>query len=53
MVVNPALDERKDGIHMTLRPSMGKFQAKEADQEVAPIEIAQAFEKPNACYLNR
>ncbi|KAF9481150.1 RdRP-domain-containing protein [Pholiota conissans] len=52
VVINPALDER-DGIRMVLRPSMGKFKAKEADEEIAPLEIAQAFGKPNTCYLNR
>lgn len=51
--VNPFLDEREDGIQMQLRPSMRKFEAKEADSRSAPLEIAQAFERPNQCYLNR
>ena len=36
---------------MRLRPSMKKFDTKDDDN--APIEIAQAFERPNTCYLNR
>ena len=36
---------------MRLRPSMKKFDTKDDDN--APIEIAQAFEHPNTCYLNR
>lgn len=53
VAVDEQLDLRKDGIQMCLRPSMNKFQAKEDDIEIAPIEIAQAFEMPNTCYLNR
>ena len=36
---------------MRLRPSMKKFDTHDKDN--APIEIAQAFERPNNCYLNR
>ncbi|KAF8969863.1 RNA dependent RNA polymerase-domain-containing protein [Flammula alnicola] len=53
VVVDEQLDKRGDGIHMRLRPSMRKFEAKKDDIQIAPIEIAQAFEQPNTCYLNR
>lgn len=53
VVVNPFLDKRGNGIQMQMRPSMGKFETKAADSEIAPLEIAQAFEQPNPCYLNR
>ena len=36
---------------MRLRPSMKKFDTNDDDN--APIEIAQAFGRPNTCYLNR
>ena len=36
---------------MRLRPSMKKFDTNDDDN--APIEIAQAFDHPNTCYLNR
>ena len=36
---------------MRLRPSMKKFDTN--DEDNAPIEIAEAFERPNNCYLNR
>ncbi|KAF5386830.1 hypothetical protein D9615_001534 [Tricholomella constricta] len=49
--VDEELDKRSDGIHMQLRPSMRKFKVSQA--ETADIEIAQAFEHPNTCYLNR
>ena len=46
-----AVDEELDGIFMRLRPSMEKFEVAQVDD--AEIEIAQAFERPNTCYLNR
>lgn len=46
-----AVDEQLKGIQMCLRPSMGKFENKKAKE--AEIEIAQAFERPVTCYLNR
>ncbi|KAG5645067.1 hypothetical protein DXG03_007157 [Asterophora parasitica] len=51
VAVDEQLDKRSDGIHMRLRPSMRKFQVSQA--EMADIEIAQSFEHPNTCYLNR
>ncbi|KAJ3576204.1 hypothetical protein NP233_g613 [Leucocoprinus birnbaumii] len=51
VAVDEQLDITGDGIHMRLRDSMLKFTVSN-DQE-APIEIAQAFEHPNVCYLNR
>jgi RNA-dependent RNA polymerase len=45
------LDGHPDGILMRLRKSMNKFDTKHED--LANIEIAQAFEHPNTCYLNR
>ena len=36
---------------MRLRLSMKKFDTN--DEDNAPIEIAQAFGRPNTCYLNR
>lgn len=51
MAVDRLLDKDPRGIKMRLRPSMRKFVAKVDDN--APIEIAQAFEHPNTCYLNR
>ena len=36
---------------MRLRLSMKKFDTN--DEDNAPIEIAQAFGRPNPCYLNR
>ena len=50
VAVDEQLDKRTDGIQMRLRPSMKKF---DVDSEIAPLEIAQAFEAPNTCYLNR
>ncbi|KIM48826.1 hypothetical protein M413DRAFT_437999 [Hebeloma cylindrosporum] len=50
VAVDEQLDKRADGIQMRLRPSMKKF---DVDAEIAPLEIAQAFEAPNTCYLNR
>lgn len=49
--VDVHLDGHPDGILMRLRGSMNKFDSKQED--VADIEIAQAFERPNTCYLNR
>ncbi|GLB34759.1 putative RNA polymerase [Lyophyllum shimeji] len=49
--VDEQLDKHPDGICMRLRRSMGKFKVSQA--ETADIEIAQAFEHPNTCYLNR
>ncbi|KAF4614826.1 hypothetical protein D9613_002724 [Agrocybe pediades] len=51
VVVDETLGNHAGNIHMRLRPSMRKFEVK--DNEIAPIEIAQAFELPNTCYLNR
>ena len=51
VAVDEQLDKRTDGIQMRLRPSMKKFVV--LDDEIAPLEIAQAFEAPNTCYLNR
>ena len=53
VVIDEELDKRTDGIQMRLRPSMRKFEARDDDSEEAEIEIAQAFEIPNTCYLNR
>lgn len=49
--VDPLLDKNPGGIQMRLRESMKKFDTKDDDN--APIEIAQAFENPINCYLNR
>ncbi|KAI0929166.1 hypothetical protein AcW1_006187 [Taiwanofungus camphoratus] len=46
-----AIDEQLEGVKMRLRPSMNKFRAR--DEDLAEIEIARAFERPNTCYLNR
>jgi len=51
VAVDEQLDKREGGIQMRLRPSMKKFDV--LDDEIAPLEIAQAFEVPNTCYLNR
>ncbi|KXN89587.1 putative RNA-dependent RNA polymerase 1 [Leucoagaricus sp. SymC.cos] len=51
VAVDEQLDQTGKGIHMRLRDSMLKFEV--SDDQEAPIEIAQAFEHPNACYLNR
>ncbi|KAF5363416.1 hypothetical protein D9756_000381 [Leucocoprinus leucothites] len=51
VAIDEQLDRTGNGIHMRLRDSMRKFSVSN-DQE-APIEIAQAFEHPNVCYLNR
>ena len=40
-------------IRMRLRPSMGKFDVGDEVKAEADIEIARAFDRPNACYLNR
>ncbi|KAF8077751.1 RNA dependent RNA polymerase-domain-containing protein [Lyophyllum atratum] len=49
--VDEQLDKHPDGILMRLRKSMRKFDVSKA--ETADIEIAQSFEHPNTCYLNR
>lgn len=49
--VDKELDKNPTGIQMRLRPSMRKFENLGLDE--AEIEIAQAFEHPNMCYLNR
>ena len=49
--VDVQLDKDQRGIHMRLRQSMKKFDTN--DEDNAPIEIAQAFGRPNTCYLNR
>ena len=49
--VDEQLDGNPDGILMRLRPSMKKFENSQA--VFADIEIAQSFEHPNTCYLNR
>ncbi|KAF8798201.1 RdRP-domain-containing protein [Phlegmacium glaucopus] len=51
VAVDPLLDKHPKGIQMRLRESMKKFDT--MDEDDAPIEIAQAFEHPNPCYLNR
>ncbi|KAF9453025.1 RdRP-domain-containing protein [Macrolepiota fuliginosa MF-IS2] len=51
VAVDEQLDKLGNGIHMRLRESMCKFEV--ANDDIAPIEIAQAFEHPNVCYLNR
>jgi RNA-dependent RNA polymerase len=48
--VDEQLDNNPNGTKMRLRPSMRKF-VQIADE--AEIEIAQSFEHPNTCYLNR
>lgn len=45
------IDPQLPGIMMRLRKSMNKFQG--PPTELAAIEIARAFERPNTCYLNR
>ncbi|KAG6862083.1 hypothetical protein C0995_007213 [Termitomyces sp. Mi166 len=49
--VDEQLDKLPGGIRMRLRGSMKKFSVSEV--EWAEIEIAQSFEHPNTCYLNR
>ena len=51
LAVDQQLDKDSRGIHMRLRLSMKKFDTNDDDN--APIEIAQAFGRPNTCYLNR
>ncbi|PPQ77522.1 hypothetical protein CVT25_011319 [Psilocybe cyanescens] len=51
VVIDEELDKNGNNIHMRLRPSMRKFEVR--DNKIAPLEIAQAFELPNTCYLNR
>jgi RNA-dependent RNA polymerase len=51
VVIDEQLDKTGNGIQMRLRDSMRKFDV--SDDHEAPIEIAQAFERPNVCYLNR
>ena len=46
-----AVDERLEGVIMRLRPSMRKFTVPGVEE--ADIEIARAFPRPNATYLNR
>ena len=47
------VDERLEGIHMSLRPSMNKFKANEKDEQDAEIEIAKAFSHPGKARLCR
>ncbi|KAG6851310.1 hypothetical protein H0H93_011746, partial [Arthromyces matolae] len=49
--VDQQLDKNTEGIRMRLRKSMKKFSASNAGH--AEIEIAQSFEHPIKCYLNR
>ncbi|KAF7775922.1 hypothetical protein Agabi119p4_4315 [Agaricus bisporus var. burnettii] len=51
VAVDEQLDKTGAGKHMRLRNSMRKFLV--VNDDVAPIEIAQAFAHPNRCYLNR
>ena len=51
VAIDEQLDGNPDGILMRLRPSMKKFENSQA--VFADIEIAQSFERPNNCYLNR
>lgn len=51
VAIDEQLDKNGNGIHMRLRPSMKKFEVN--DDDIASIEIAQAFERPPTCYLNR
>ncbi|PPQ67455.1 hypothetical protein CVT24_011512 [Panaeolus cyanescens] len=51
--VDAFLEKERPGIHMCLRPSMKKFSVSKDAEQLAPIEIAQAFYAPNDCYLNR
>jgi RNA-dependent RNA polymerase len=51
VAVDEQLDGNPDGILMRLRPSMKKFEISQA--VFADIEIAQSFEHPHNCYLNR
>ena len=51
LAIDQQLDKDPRGIHMRLRLSMKKFDTN--DEDNAPIEIAQAFGRPNPCYLNR
>lgn len=53
VAIDEQLDLRKDGIHMRLRKSMKKFDVRDEDTIEAPLEIANAFEVPGNCYLNR
>ncbi|KAF9465122.1 RNA dependent RNA polymerase-domain-containing protein [Collybia nuda] len=49
--VDQHLDHHPGGILMRLRGSMNKFESNQVSEAV--IEIAQAFERSNVCYLNR
>jgi len=51
VAIDEQLDKRSDGILMRLRPSMRKFDVQ--DDEMALLEIAQTFQAPNICHLNR
>ncbi|KDR66410.1 hypothetical protein GALMADRAFT_216998 [Galerina marginata CBS 339.88] len=51
VAIDKQLDKNQGEIEMRLRPSMKKFDVK--DDSMAPLEIAQAFEKPGKCCLNR
>lgn len=53
VAIDEQLDLRKDGIHMRLRKSMKKFDVRDEDTIEAPLEIANAFEVPGNCHLNR
>ncbi|KAI0029220.1 RdRP-domain-containing protein [Vararia minispora EC-137] len=46
-----AIDHRLKGVLMRLRPSQRKFHSHEVGE--APLEIARAFDYPNAAYLNK
>ncbi|KAF9246394.1 RNA dependent RNA polymerase-domain-containing protein [Melanogaster broomeanus] len=46
-----SVDDRLEGIHMCVRPSMNKFDV--PGEEYGTIEIARAFGKPNIPHLNR
>ncbi|KAG6814591.1 hypothetical protein H0H92_000120 [Tricholoma furcatifolium] len=50
--VDEQLDKHPNGIRMRLRGSMKKFSVS-SPVDGAMIEIAQSFERPTACYLNR
>ncbi|TFK54621.1 RdRP-domain-containing protein [Heliocybe sulcata] len=47
-----AVDDQLEGKKMCLRPSMNKFRVHE-EEDSAEIEIARAFERPSAAYLNK
>ncbi|KAK2460832.1 hypothetical protein APHAL10511_007302 [Amanita phalloides] len=49
--VDEKLDEEGKGIQMRLRNSMRKFE--NSGEKMPEIEIAQSFQRPNVCYLNR